>query len=215
MSLPPTGFGKLGCWQSKCLKCETFAVALFTFPMQNTQQTIIDAAIRVFNEDYSAPLEKVAEQAAVTRRTLHRYFAGRDELLARCEQEMRRTCNEAMSRALDSSADPLVQLENLLYGCIDCGAKYAFFNKLHTRPAHQHSPKNPDCAGYDAVYGRYEALIARLQGQGRISPHLTAEWVSLLLQGVVSATIDAPAAGADRTRVKQWAWFSFSRGIGP
>ncbi|RZK60069.1 MAG: TetR/AcrR family transcriptional regulator, partial [Hymenobacter sp.] len=93
--------------------------------MQSTQQTILDAAILVFNEDYSAPLEKVAERAAVTRRTLHRYFAGRDELLASCEQELRRSCNRAMKEALDSSDNPLTQLENVLYGCVDCGVKYA------------------------------------------------------------------------------------------
>ena len=183
--------------------------------MQNTEQNIIDAAILVFNEDFSAPLEKVAEQAGVTRRTLHRYFTGRDELLASCAAEMRRSCNQAMMQALDSSNDPLAQLERILYGMIDCGTKYAFFNKLHTRPGHQHSPQNADCAGYDAVCCRYWALIKQLQTQGIISPHLTAEWVQQLLSGVVNATINATATdAAAKTSLRQFAWFSFSRGIG-
>lgn len=33
--------------------------------MADTQQNIVEAAIFVFNEDYSAPLERVAERAAV------------------------------------------------------------------------------------------------------------------------------------------------------
>ncbi|MBC8083713.1 MAG: TetR/AcrR family transcriptional regulator [Hymenobacter sp.] len=183
--------------------------------MQNTQQNIVDAAILVFNENYSAPLEKVAERAAVTRRTLHRYFKGRDELLTSCEQEMRRSCNRAMAQALDSSDNPIKQLENMLYGCIDCGAKYSFFSKLHTRPEHHHSPQNADCAEYDAVYGRYRAVIARLHAQGITSPHITAEWVTMLFSGVISATISARTFGTEAgDKLKQFAWFSLSKGIG-
>jgi AcrR family transcriptional regulator len=183
--------------------------------MQNTQQNIIDAAILVFNEDYSASLEKVAEQAAVTRRTLHRYFKGRDELLASCEAEMQRSCGRAMTQALNSSDDPLTQLENMLYSCIDCGAKYSFFSKLHTRLEHHHSQQNADCAKYDAMYSRYRAVIAQLQAQGTISPHITAEWVSMLFSGVVAATINAHSFGAVAApSIKQFAWFSFSKGIG-
>lgn len=183
--------------------------------MQDTQQAIVDAAILVFNEDYSAPLEKVAARAAVTRRTLHRYFTGRDELLARCEQEMRRSCYQAMTQALDSSANPREQLENMLYAGIACGAKYSFFSKLHTRPEHQHSPTNADCAEYDAMYARYRAVIDRLQAEGSISPHLTAEWVMMLFSGVITATINGDAFGTvAKSHLKQFAWFSFSRGIG-
>ncbi|MBC7921615.1 MAG: TetR/AcrR family transcriptional regulator [Ferruginibacter sp.] len=183
--------------------------------MQNTQQNIVDAAILVFNEDYSAPLEKVAEKAAVTRRTLHRYFKGRDELLASCEQEMQRSCNHAMTQALASSDNPLTQLENMLYAGVDCGAKYSFFSKLHTRAEHQHSPHNADCAEYDAVYGHYRAVITRLQAQGTISQHITAEWVAMLFSGVIAATINAEAFGSvAKKSLKQFAWFSFSKGIG-
>lgn len=183
--------------------------------MKDTQQAIVDAAILVFNEDYSAPLEKVAAQAAVTRRTLHRYFTGRDELLARCEQEMQRSCQQAMTAALDSSDNPLTQLENMLYAGIDCGAKYSFFSKLHTRPGHQHSAANADCAEYDAMYHRYRAVIARLQAQGTISPHITADWVAMLFSGVIAATINATTFDSVAKRsLKQFAWFSFSKGIG-
>lgn len=183
--------------------------------MQNTQQNIINAAILVFNEDYSAPLEKVATKASVTRRTLHRYFEGRDELLACCEKEMQRSCQQAMTQALNSSANPLTQLENLLYAGVDCGAKYSFFSKLHHRSEHQHCRQNADCAEYDALYARYGAVIRQLQAQGTISPHLTAEWVTVLFSGVVLATINADSFGTvARNSLKQFAWFSFSKGIG-
>jgi len=183
--------------------------------MQTTEQNILKAAILVFNEDFSAPLEKVAERAAVTRRTLHRHFTGRAELLESCAQEIQRNCTHAMAQALDSSDNLLTQLENVLYAVVDCGAQYPFFNKLHTRPGHQHSPHNADCAGYDAVCGRFAALIQTLRAQGHLSPHLTVEWVLLLFNGVVTATTSVADAGSLSTaQLRQFAWFSFSRGIG-
>jgi AcrR family transcriptional regulator len=183
--------------------------------MENTQQNIIDAAILVFNEDFSAPLEKVAERAAVTRRTLHRYFKGREELLATCEKDMRRSCKQAITQAMNSSADLLTQLEHMLYAGVDCGAKYAFLSKLHTRPAHTHSHDQAECAEYDTMMARYRNVVAQLQDQGIISKHITGEWVAMLFQGVVSATINAETAGAvTKSSLKQFAWFSFSKGIG-
>lgn len=183
--------------------------------MHNTQQHIVEAAILVFNEDYSAPLEKVAELAAVTRRTLHRHFAGRDELLASCAREMQHSCFQAVTQALDSSPNPVTQLENMLYACVDCGTKYAFFSKLHTRPAHQHSAQNADCVGYEAVHERTRALIRHLQAQGLISPYFSAEWVITLFQSVTAATVNAQATGVTSpTTLKQFAWSSFSKGVG-
>lgn len=182
---------------------------------RSTEQTIIEAAILVFNEDFSAPLEAVAERAGITRRTLHRYFTGREELLTCCVRDMQRSCREALGQALASSSDPSVQLEHILYASVDCGAKYAFFNKLHTRPEHHHAPgQAADCTEYDALQADCRAVIAQLQQAGRISAHLTIEWVLLLLSGVVKTTIEARLAGAAGPYLKQFAWFSFGRGIG-
>ncbi|MGI4834778.1 MAG: TetR/AcrR family transcriptional regulator [Janthinobacterium lividum] len=184
--------------------------------MRNTKQHILDAAIRVFNEDYSAPLETVAEQAGITRRTLHRYFAGRDELLASCARDLQRSCQQAMFQALASATCPLAQVENMLYAALDCGAKYAFLSKLHTRPERQQPPgQQTDQAVYEALHTRWRTVIAELQSQGSINPQLSIDWIFLLLSGIVSTALAAQAAGTvARQQVRQFAWFSFSKGIG-
>ncbi|WP_420154174.1 TetR/AcrR family transcriptional regulator [Siphonobacter sp.] len=183
--------------------------------MQNTQQNIIDAAILVFNEDYSAPLEKVAEKAAITRRTLHRYFKTREALLMSCQKEMQRSCRTAMMQALDASDDPLKQLENMVYAGVECGAKFSLFSKLHTRPEHLHSSQNPDCAQYDAFYSRYRGVITQLQAQGLIASEFTAEWIAMFFSGVIAATVNAEAMGSvAKNSLKHFAWLSFSKGVG-
>ena len=181
----------------------------------STEQAIVEAATIVFNSDYFAPLEKVAERAGISRRTLHRYFTGREELLARCAVDMQRICRQALIQALASSVEPLIQLENMLYAGVECGSRYAFFRKLHTRPDHHHAPQQATaCAEYDDVQTRCYAVITRLQRAGLISAQLTPEWVLLLLSGVVKTTIDAREAGATELQLRESAWFSFSKGIG-
>lgn len=183
--------------------------------MENTQKKIIDAAIQVFNEDFSAPLEKVSDKAEVTRRTLHRYFKDRSELLVQCEKVMQQNCTRAMIAALEASDDPLIQLENMLYAGIGCGAKYSFLHKLHMREGHIHTHQSQDCVEYDDLFKRYSKVITTLHQKGIISTHLTVEWVNMLFMSVIAATVNGVEYGTvAKKSLKEFAWFSFSKGIG-
>jgi AcrR family transcriptional regulator len=180
-----------------------------------TQQRIIDAAIIVFNEDFSAPLEKVAEQAEVTRRTLHRYFKDRTQLLESCETDMQLRCTQAMQIAFASSKDRKVQLQNMLFAGIDCGAKYSFFHKQHMREGHKHSSDDQDCASFDKIEHQFTGLISSLKTDGEISENVTIEWVRMFFASIVATTVNGKQSNDPQNyTMKQFAWFSFSNGIG-
>jgi hypothetical protein len=120
-----------------------------------------------------------------------------------------------MAEAMNSSTVPLVQLENMLYAGINCGAKYSFFNKIHSRHEHQHNAENKACAEYDAMYENYKNIIFLLQENGQISRHLTVEWILTLFSSVINAAVEAESIGSiARNSVKKFAWYSFSKGIG-
>lgn len=182
--------------------------------MQDTRQKIIDAAISVFNDDPSASLERVADKVPVTRRTLHRYFTDRNDLLAACSHDIRKRCSEAMNHVFHQPLDSIVRLEQLLYAAIDCGAKYAFFHKLHRSEGHQHQHDSDDCASYDAMHERFLQFIVQLQETGVVSKQVTAAWVHDFFTGVVNTAVKAVGTGmvAEQSQ-KQFAWFSFSNGI--
>jgi AcrR family transcriptional regulator len=182
--------------------------------MESTDQKIIDAAIEVFNVDLSANLEAVAEQAGVTRRTVHRYFKDRTELMEACQVEMQGKCRTAMMAAINSSTDPLAQLEQTLYAGIDCGSKYAFLDKLQQHPPYRQMPDVPKGES-DDVKKRWFAIVAQLQKQGTISAELTPAWIFGLFGSMVTTTINALNSGnVARNDIKRFAWFSFSRSVG-
>jgi len=49
--------------------------------MKNTKENIIQAAILLLEIDKNCSLEEIAIKAGVSRRTLHRYFDGKEELI--------------------------------------------------------------------------------------------------------------------------------------
>src|SRR5690554_5586043 len=138
-------------------------VITLSTPMTDTKRKIIESAIEIFGEDLSAPLQKVADNAHVTRRTLHRYFADRNELVAVCRQEIELSCKKAMLAAIESSDEPFVQLESMLYAGINCGSKYALFKRLHQGEDHTHNPENKNCADYDSIFKAFNNIIIQLQ----------------------------------------------------
>lgn len=183
--------------------------------LENTRQNIIDAAIFIFNEDLSAPLEKVADKASVTRRTLHRYFSDREDLLRNCRQEMQKSCGRSMSAAYQYSDDPLIQLEQLVYAGVDCGVKYAFLHKLHHLHGHEHIHADSECARYDETFEGMRKIIRALHIKGIISKGLTTEWISVFFPAVVNATVNLHTSGSVALNdLRKFAWYSFSSGIG-
>lgn len=196
--------------------CDILIILLFLSQMiSETKDRIIESAIEVFNKDFSAPLQKVADNANITRRTLHRYFKDRDELVVTCEREMELSCKMAMIKAIKSSDDSLVKLEQMLYAGIDCGAKYSFFYRLHQQEGHNHNKNNKDCADYDFIYQSFRKIIQDLQNKGEINRKMTVQWIQNLHAGIINSTVNAKDIDElSESEIRNFAWNSFIKGIG-
>ncbi|WP_164849973.1 TetR/AcrR family transcriptional regulator [Mucilaginibacter limnophilus] len=181
--------------------------------MKSTEQNIVDTAIYVLNENPSATLEMVADKAGISSRTLYRYFNHRNKLLASCKETLTVTCRAAMNAAFDASENPIKQLELTLYAAIDCGSKFAFFDKLNQIMPKQETPETDGNAGQ--IQGRLFNLIVTLQKQGLITDVLTSAWIYKLFSGMVNTTISAITSGDIAVNdIKRFAWISFSQSIG-
>jgi AcrR family transcriptional regulator len=179
-----------------------------------TSQKIIDSAIAVLNEDFYAPLDMIAEKAGVNRRTLHRYFKDRNALIEACCTDMMQTWHHAMLKAYNSSKDPIVQLEEMLYAGIDCGVKYAFLNTLQTKYLTE-KPETAENEAYEQAKNNWFSLVPELQRQKMISNSLSVAWIRMLFVNMINTTIQALQSGdVAPNDIKKFAWYSFSRSIG-
>lgn len=185
------------------------------FCVMDTRQKIIDAAITVLNEDFSASVDKIAERADLSRRTLHRYFADRKELINACMEDMMQAWQTAMLQACDSTQDPLIQLERMLYAGIDCGVRYVFMHKLLSYPDDNEITNPPQNAAYVTARDNWFQMIPALQHQQLISEHVNATWIRLLFIQMISVTVQAYRSGdIAQNEIKKLAWYSFRRSIG-
>ncbi|WP_280415666.1 TetR/AcrR family transcriptional regulator [Nocardia carnea] len=94
---------------------------------ERTVRTILDAAERVLGQNPNATLEQIAEAAGVARTTVHRRFAGRDELIRTMAIEAWRRMDAAVDAARPHTAPPLAALHQATANIIAIkhGAAYA------------------------------------------------------------------------------------------
>jgi AcrR family transcriptional regulator len=183
--------------------------------MKDKRQEIIDAAIIVLNSDFSAGLDLIAQKAGVHKRTLHLHFKSRQELIDSCKLDMMATCQRAMRDAYEASAIPTKQLELMLYAGIDCGAKYAFLNKLYGKKAYSQVADEEKNGTFDTIKHRWFTIIEHLQKEQIINHQLSIAWIFTLFGGMITNTIDAARSGdVAPNDIKSFAWYSFSRSIG-
>jgi len=182
--------------------------------MKATKERLIEAAVIALNNDESATIEHIANQADVTRRTVHRYFNDRNTLVQECKQTMLRVCNHSMITAYRSSQQPLVQLENMFYAALDVGIQYSFVKKMARRQQYTDLLNNQEQA-YDDVKINWFKLVEQLQQQGAINPKLSIPWIYNLFGGMVDIAIEAHQAGdVARNDIKSFSWTSFKGSIG-
>jgi AcrR family transcriptional regulator len=182
--------------------------------MKNTREKITDAAIEIFNEDLSASLESVADRAEVTRRTLHRYFTDRQDLLIACQEAMQESCRTAMDAVFQKYNDPLERFENMLYAAIDCGVKFSFLHRLHNNDHHTHDHNDKECKDFDRTFNKFNKTLDELKSKKLLEESLTMEWIEMLVTGIVAAAINSEKAGnVAKINIKKFAWHSLSKGI--
>nr|WP_315028049.1 TetR/AcrR family transcriptional regulator [uncultured Chryseobacterium sp.] len=181
----------------------------------NTHQKIIDVAITVLNDNFSATFEDIAACCNINRRTLHRYFKNRNELLEACNKNMMEAWEEAAINAYNSSKDPLVQLEHLLYAGIDSGTKYAFLIKLNENDGQASTYESEKNTDYITIRNQLFSAIQELQKEQVIDDQYPLPWIKILFTSVITATITAYRSGdIAPNEIKKLAWRSFSRSIG-
>ncbi|WP_235738688.1 TetR/AcrR family transcriptional regulator [Nocardioides alcanivorans] len=169
---------------------------------RRTRRAIIDAAVRVWAEDWTAPLATVAERAGVSRSTLHRYFADRAEVVD--------ACLEAGTRAFDmvesdrGEADPTGSgLDELLHGLEHVVSLGHWVMFLWTDP-HRFEGNPKAEIFYGPATDETLDLVRRGQADGSLSADVPPEWLLDLYYSVIycaaEITINRGVSVAEATR---------------
>jgi AcrR family transcriptional regulator len=182
--------------------------------MKDTRDKIIDGAVFCLNVNEKASIDEIANYLGINRRTIHRYFTNRDNLLECCLQKMMLKCNKAMTDAYESSAAPMEQLEAMFYAALSFGTEYSFVKKIFNRSNYGQVLKN-ESLDYESVKQKWFRLIIVLQDSSVINRLLPIYWIYNLFGGIIDIAIHAQASGdVAINEIKNLSWKSFQGSIG-
>lgn len=188
---------------------------LYICVMLNKGEYILNSAIEILNGDFSASLEKIADDAHISKRTLYRYFEDRETLIKACYSHMLETWHSAMLDAIKKDNNPIRQLEEMLYAAIDCGTKYIFLAALEIRPINLDEIDRVKFAAYEQARNKWFSLIPELQKKNIIDDQLSASWIRHLFINTVRTSVQALNTGdVAPNHLKNIAWRTFRRSIG-
>lgn len=157
---------------------------------QIRREALISAAAAVFaDEGYGAPLELVADRAAVGRATLYRNFPDRAALaLSIFSREVDR---------LEATIDTEAPLRATIALMVVQGAAAA---SLFARIAADLHAENPNVPAFHALGARLEGVIApaveRAKARGEIGPAVTPRQIVLAMR--MAAALVIPSLGEDQ-----------------
>ena len=177
--------------------------------MNKTQKKILDAAFEILAQDISAPLERVAEQAGVTRMTLHRYYPGREALVEATVLEMIRLSNQIIDDAVSQHDQPIDQLQAIVMAASQMGDRFHFL--MHAHDVVDAKLLDVSVAELDR---KMIVIFDQMRAEKQIDSSLPNAWLLHLYGGVMTAAWSALNEGGVAPRdVPQLAWRSFSNGV--
>ena len=177
--------------------------------MNKTQRKILNAAFEILAQDFSAPLEKIAETAGVTRATLHRYYNSRETLLEATGLELYRLTKEIINEATTNHNNPPQQLKAVIIKSAEMGERFHFLMHVMEHDNHQqHYPK------FQEVEQQLADLINTVRQDGFIRPNIPTPWVIHMYYGIMSASWRALNEGSVAPKqIPHLAWQSFTSGL--
>ncbi|MGW5388498.1 TetR/AcrR family transcriptional regulator, partial [Nocardia sp. NPDC003963] len=133
-------------------------------------RAIVEAAERVLSENPAATLEQIAEAAGVSRATVHRRFANRDDLIRTMGIAAWQQIRDAITAARPRSAPPLVALHQATANIIEIkhSARYALDHVDFTDPELVRVQ--------DEVFADCDLAFTRARADGHITPDTDLSW---------------------------------------
>ncbi|MEV4245412.1 TetR/AcrR family transcriptional regulator [Streptosporangium canum] len=174
--------------------------------MAVSRDQIIALAIRHLNGDPTASMAQIAEATGVSRATLHRYFAGREELLvvlgSRALDGWERVQRQAAIEEAAASADPAritTALHELLAGLVNDVQEHGFALTEHVMTK---LPGLQERA--DELEEREIAFYLAAQRAGVLRSDLPVRWISNTVYGLLVAVRESLRRGDVARRDIEW-----------
>ncbi|MEO9573083.1 MAG: helix-turn-helix domain-containing protein [Tateyamaria sp.] len=171
---------------------------------------ILNAAFDVFSQNPGASLAEVATQAGVGRATLHRYFAGRDDLMVALTLTAAQELDAAAEAAVAECTTYTEGLRFALAAILPLAA-------LHMFLATEAASNDPRVIEVYAAQDRdLSSDIEAAKAEGTFAEHVPTAWIVQAYNNLIYAGWAMVAAGdATPKQAADLAWRTLTEGLKP
>lgn len=178
--------------------------------MDDTKTKILSAAIKVFSRNPAAPMEEIAESINLSRRTLHRYFSGKSELIKEIIDYASSLCLQKTKDSIQSSTEPINQLNTMFLSDIESGYQFRFL--YNYRDGYQGMEE--ESLDVREMMQIFRALLKKLQTSNLLNPLLTLDWVERFYFSTIDAAINLILEDKSKEKeIIEMAWLSYLNAI--
>lgn len=178
--------------------------------MKETKNKILQSAITIWGENLAATLDDIAKYLGISRRTLHRHYSGRDDLLDSVFNYIIDEYLINLKQNIKINSSEKDKLKAFLRFDINSSKKYLVFCQLR-KAEFQHIEIESE--NFKEMYLIYLNLFKKLQDDQEISKDLSLQWIETFYLSIVESSDKIIDSGIDIDECFDMAWFSLWNGI--
>lgn len=146
-----------------------------------SRDAIIEAAFDLFGRDPSASLADIAAAAGVGRATLHRHFAGRDDLIVALTRIAMEELDTAVQAAVKDAPSWTAALERSLHAVVPLADRNWFLSQ-------ERADQNPEiAAALVAERAELTEAIDQARKEGAFAPDAPTLWIAAAFDSLIYA----------------------------
>lgn len=154
--------------------------------MKGTKNKLISAAIETWSKDPNASLDEISLNSGISRRTLHRHFDGRNELLATVLNRLVNEYLETIEQITDQNEPVQTRLHKLFINDVTTSDKYFLYKNLSSNQSSNHNELKTKL---QTLYSMYHLTFYNLMEEQLIRPY-SKEWLESFYSACVQATVN-------------------------
>ncbi len=153
---------------------------------------------------------EIAESIGLNRRTLHRYFKSKSELINDIIRYASGTCLNKTRESIQSSNDPIDQLKAMFLSDINSGRQFRFLYNYRDG-YHGMEEESPD---FKEMMDIFRNLLETLHTKNLLSPRLTLDWIESFYFSTIDAAINLILEDESKEKeIVEMAWVSYLNAI--
>jgi len=178
--------------------------------MKNTKENIIQAAVLLLEEDKNCSLEEIATKAGVSRRTLHRYFDGKEELIIAVFETLADKYYKGILEIIGEEKPIIEIIKSLFFYDLKMFSSYSTIYYLYES---FNAIYKFDEAEIKKVEAEFLRIFSLLRKEGHCNKKLNAQWINAYFDSIIHLGNNQIKNGIEYKLVEKTTWQLFWNGI--